>query len=96
MRNYPFDEMEEDKKNWAKQTAVPASFIENLERQMMSRTKMDTEMIERNSGRGMWKICRNPTCYRGDIIDKAVMEEQILYEKGTTILFIGRVKAEDA
>eukprot|EP00972_Heterocapsa_arctica_P093137 13738539-Heterocapsa_arctica.AAC.1 len=55
MRHYPFDDaMIEDKKNWEKQTAVPASFIENLECQMMSRTKMDTEMVECNSGRGMW------------------------------------------
>eukprot|EP00972_Heterocapsa_arctica_P072162 10656796-Heterocapsa_arctica.AAC.1 len=67
--------MEEDKNNWVKQTAVPASFIENLGCQMMSRTKMDTEMIDCNSGRGMWRICRNTTCYRCNIIDKAEMEE---------------------
>eukprot|EP00972_Heterocapsa_arctica_P075502 11135517-Heterocapsa_arctica.AAC.1 len=57
---------------------------------------MDTEMTECNSGRGMWIICRNPTCYRCDIIEQTEMEEQIPYEKGATILFVGRMKAEDA
>eukprot|EP00972_Heterocapsa_arctica_P024414 3602024-Heterocapsa_arctica.AAC.1 len=39
-------------------------------------------------------ICRNPICYRCDIIDKAELESVTPKEKGPTVLLIGMLKAE--
>eukprot|EP00972_Heterocapsa_arctica_P034952 5145659-Heterocapsa_arctica.AAC.1 len=63
--------MEDDRKPWARHEIVQASYIEELECQMMTENRTDTEWVECNAGVGTWKICRNPTCYRCDIIDKA-------------------------
>eukprot|EP00972_Heterocapsa_arctica_P040122 5912162-Heterocapsa_arctica.AAC.1 len=73
--------MEEDRKVWTKQEIAPANFIEELECQMRTETKSDTEWEERNTGIGAWRICGNPICYRCDIIDKAEMETVIPKEK---------------
>eukprot|EP00972_Heterocapsa_arctica_P027876 4098845-Heterocapsa_arctica.AAC.1 len=84
MIDYPegYEEMmEEDKKAWEKQTGVPASFIEQLECQAITTTRSDTEIVECNSGKGGWELCRNPACYRCDIIDKAEMRAQTPLEK---------------
>eukprot|EP00972_Heterocapsa_arctica_P041589 6131682-Heterocapsa_arctica.AAC.1 len=53
----------------------------------------DTEWVECNTGVGAWRICRNPICYRCDIIDKAEMELVTPKEKGPTVMFIGMLKA---
>eukprot|EP00972_Heterocapsa_arctica_P100663 14842389-Heterocapsa_arctica.AAC.1 len=55
---------------------------------------MDTEWVEDIKGVGAWRICRNPICYRCDIIDKAEMEVMTPVEKGPTIMYIGMLKAE--
>eukprot|EP00972_Heterocapsa_arctica_P012812 1883699-Heterocapsa_arctica.AAC.1 len=68
------DMMEEDRNVWTKQEIAPADFMEELECQMRTDTKSDTEWVESNTGVGAWRICRNPICYRCDIIDKAEME----------------------
>eukprot|EP00972_Heterocapsa_arctica_P026699 3929933-Heterocapsa_arctica.AAC.1 len=60
----------------------------------MTENKTDTEWVECNAGVGTWKIRRNPTCYRCDIIDKAEVEVLVPLEKGPTIRYIGRLKAE--
>eukprot|EP00972_Heterocapsa_arctica_P069672 10294945-Heterocapsa_arctica.AAC.1 len=63
--------MEEDRRVWTKQEFAPPSYIEELECQMRTDTKSDTERVECNAGVGAWRTCRNPVCYRCDIIDKA-------------------------
>eukprot|EP00972_Heterocapsa_arctica_P052234 7683924-Heterocapsa_arctica.AAC.1 len=73
--------MEEDRKVWTKQEVLPASYIEELECQMMTDNKTDTEWV-------------NPICYRRDIIDKAEMEAMTPKEKGPTMMFIGMLKTE--
>eukprot|EP00972_Heterocapsa_arctica_P030374 4472687-Heterocapsa_arctica.AAC.1 len=61
---------------------------------MRTDTKSYTEWVECNIGIGAWRICRNPICYRCEIIDKAEMEIEIPKEKRPTIMFIGMLKAE--
>eukprot|EP00972_Heterocapsa_arctica_P075807 11181448-Heterocapsa_arctica.AAC.1 len=43
VQNYPDDTMEEERKPWTKHETVPAAYIEELECQMMTEHKMDTE-----------------------------------------------------
>eukprot|EP00972_Heterocapsa_arctica_P004197 622522-Heterocapsa_arctica.AAC.1 len=98
MIDYPegYEEMmEEDKGAWEKHIGVPAIFIEQLERKARTITRSDIEIVECNGGVGSWELCRNPTCYRCDIIDKAEMRAHIPLEKGETILYVGRMKTED-
>eukprot|EP00972_Heterocapsa_arctica_P101178 14913920-Heterocapsa_arctica.AAC.1 len=87
--------MEEDKNIWEKHIGVPAILIEQLECQARTRARSDTEFLDCNSGVGMWIICRNPTCYRCNIIDKAEMQTQIPLDKGETIIFIRSLRTED-
>eukprot|EP00972_Heterocapsa_arctica_P031983 4711591-Heterocapsa_arctica.AAC.1 len=77
--------MEEDRKVWTKQEMLPASYIEELECQMMTDNKTDPDWLADNAGVGAWRICRNPICYRCDIIDKAEVETMTPKEKGPTI-----------
>eukprot|EP00972_Heterocapsa_arctica_P024628 3632494-Heterocapsa_arctica.AAC.1 len=60
----------------------------------MTDNKTDTEWVEDNAGVGAWRTCRNPICYRCDIIDKAELGAMTPKEKGPTIMFIGMLKAE--
>eukprot|EP00972_Heterocapsa_arctica_P089136 13143849-Heterocapsa_arctica.AAC.1 len=66
--------MEDERKPWAKHELVQAVYIEELDCQMMTERKMDTEWVDCNAGVGTWRVCRNPICYRCDIIDKAELE----------------------
>eukprot|EP00972_Heterocapsa_arctica_P047033 6940594-Heterocapsa_arctica.AAC.1 len=59
----------------------------------MTENKTDTEWVECNAGVGTWQICRNPTCYRCDIIDKTEVEVFTPLVKGPTVNDIGRLKA---
>eukprot|EP00972_Heterocapsa_arctica_P113762 16438956-Heterocapsa_arctica.AAC.1 len=97
MIDYPegYEEMmEEDKTIWEKHIGVPAIFIEQLECQARTRTISDTEIVYCNNGAGSWGICRNPSCYRCDIIDKAEMWAHIPLDKEETNHFIGRLRTE--
>eukprot|EP00972_Heterocapsa_arctica_P034049 5012395-Heterocapsa_arctica.AAC.1 len=55
---------------------------------------MDTEWVDCNAGIGTWRICRNPTCYRCDIIDKAELERMTPIEKEPIIRYINMLKTE--
>eukprot|EP00972_Heterocapsa_arctica_P045493 6715693-Heterocapsa_arctica.AAC.1 len=87
--------MEEKNKTWERQIGVPAIFIEQLACYAKARAKTYTFIMDCNSGVGMWRICRNPKCYRCSIIDKAEMKTDIPLQKGETINFLGRIKTED-
>eukprot|EP00972_Heterocapsa_arctica_P090680 13380692-Heterocapsa_arctica.AAC.1 len=84
MIDYPegFDvNMEEKNKTWERRIGVPATYIEQLEGLAQTSAKTDTYIVDCNSGVRMWRICRNPKCYRCSIIEKAELTTEIPMEK---------------
>ena len=52
--------------SWQRHEIISAQEIDGLECQAQIQGRLDTEMYEDNSPGcdGVWKICRDPTCYR--------------------------------
>eukprot|EP00972_Heterocapsa_arctica_P058331 8606188-Heterocapsa_arctica.AAC.1 len=51
----------------------------------MTENKKDTEWVDCNARVGAWRICRNPVCYRCDVIDTAELEVMKPIEKGPPV-----------
>eukprot|EP00972_Heterocapsa_arctica_P085117 12542188-Heterocapsa_arctica.AAC.1 len=64
---------------------APAEYIENMECQMLTANKTNTEWVECNAGIGTWLICRNPDCQRCNMKEEARMETLSIPGKGATV-----------
>eukprot|EP00972_Heterocapsa_arctica_P029709 4375083-Heterocapsa_arctica.AAC.1 len=82
----------EERTPWTRQDIIPADYIEALECQSISRHKRDTMWIQCNAGMGLWQICRNPSCFRCQIIDGSEVEIAQGQDKGITVEYIGMLK----
>eukprot|EP00972_Heterocapsa_arctica_P039306 5789942-Heterocapsa_arctica.AAC.1 len=74
----------EERTPWTRQDIIPADYLEALECQMMSSSKKDTEWVECSAGIGVWLICRNPNCYRCNVIEVTEMDTCSEPGKGPT------------
>eukprot|EP00972_Heterocapsa_arctica_P044705 6596459-Heterocapsa_arctica.AAC.1 len=55
-----------------------------------------TELIERKSGKGWWRVCKETHCYRCEIINMAELKQRTPTVKGETIYFQASTKQGDA
>eukprot|EP00972_Heterocapsa_arctica_P039081 5754599-Heterocapsa_arctica.AAC.1 len=82
----------EERTPWTMQDIISADYIEALECQSISGHKRDTLWIQCNAGMGQWQICRNPICFRCQIIDGSELEIMQGQDQGITVEYIGRLK----
>ncbi len=64
-QNWPMTDKTDESPTWQRHEVMSAESIEALDCQTLLWDQPDAEMYKDNCGccNGLWKICRDPTCY---------------------------------
>eukprot|EP00972_Heterocapsa_arctica_P024793 3657045-Heterocapsa_arctica.AAC.1 len=62
----------EERTPWTREETITVDSIEGLQCQAI--TGKDIEVVEDDTGNGVWTICRNPCCYRCKLTEHAELD----------------------